>query len=76
MLGACHGMDIAFFLHGGDEPLFGRNTFNDDNEPGRTSLSGAMMGYLANFAHTGDPARPTRASRRGSRGATTPVPRS
>jgi para-nitrobenzyl esterase len=55
MLGACHGMDIAFFLHGGEAPLFGRNTFNEENEPGRTSLSLAMMGYLANFAHTGDP---------------------
>jgi para-nitrobenzyl esterase len=58
MLGACHGMDISFFLHGGAGALFGRNTFNDDNEPGRRALAEAMMGYLANFAHTGDPGSP------------------
>lgn len=57
-LGACHGMDISFFLHGGEGTMFGRHAFDADNEPGRVALSEAMMGYLANFAHTGDPSSP------------------
>jgi para-nitrobenzyl esterase len=56
--GACHGMDISFFLHGGGGTMFGRRAFNPDNQPGRVALSEAMMGYLANFAHTGDPSSP------------------
>jgi para-nitrobenzyl esterase len=58
-LGACHGMDIPFFLHGGQLPLFGTNVFTAANRPGRIALADAMMGYLRNFAHTGKPGTPS-----------------
>lgn len=51
ILGAAHGQDIQFFLHGarrGDEA----------NRAGREALSAAMMGYVRNFAHTGAPSAP------------------
>jgi hypothetical protein len=51
-------MDIPFFLHGGKRPVMAAAGFNEDNEPGRIALAGAMMGYLRNFAHTGEPGCP------------------
>jgi len=58
-LGACHSLDIPFFL--------GNDTFNimmtswvftDENRAGREALSDAMMAYVARFARTGDPDKP------------------
>jgi para-nitrobenzyl esterase len=58
-LGAAHGMDIPFFLHGGVRPIMAPLSFTADNEPGRVALAEAMMGYVARFAHEGTPAAPS-----------------
>lgn len=58
-LGAAHGMDIAFFLHGGGRTgANGDGRYSEENRPGREALAAAMMGYLRNFAHTGMPSSP------------------
>jgi len=51
--GAGHAAEIPFFF-GGDKGLFGY-AFVPANEAGREELQSAMMGYLANFAWTGNP---------------------
>ena len=58
-LGACHGLDIPFFF--GNEEFFAPLSsmfFTEQNRPGREGLSAKMMGYVAQFARTGDPNRP------------------
>jgi para-nitrobenzyl esterase len=57
-LGAAHAMDIPFFLHGGEWPVMAAAGFDERNRRGRIALAGAMMGYLRNFAHTGEPGSP------------------
>lgn len=57
-LGAAHGTEIPFFLHGGERPVMGGRAFTDANRPGRIALAEAMMGYLRNFAHAGEPGSP------------------
>jgi para-nitrobenzyl esterase len=57
-LGAAHGMDIPFFLHGGRRAVMAAAGFSEHNERGRVALAGAMMGYLRSFAHTGAPGCP------------------
>jgi carboxylesterase type B len=47
-------MEIPFFF-GSDESLWGYGYNPDNDTPGRMALSDAMMKYLANFAHTGNP---------------------
>ncbi len=51
--GAGHAAEIFFFF-GADQGLFGY-PFVPENEAGRKALQQAMMKYLANFAHTGNP---------------------
>ena len=60
-VGACHGIDIPFFL--GDFASSGAlgfiaSGFTDQNLAGRLALSEAMMRYAAQFARTGDPNPP------------------
>jgi para-nitrobenzyl esterase len=58
-LGACHGLDIPFnFGLIGSFPIFDgleKNVFREDNRPGWTALSDAIMAYNAQFARTGNP---------------------
>jgi para-nitrobenzyl esterase len=49
--GAGHAAEIPFFF-GGDKGLF---DLPDLTAPGTRALQNAMMGYLANFARTGNP---------------------
>jgi len=58
-IGAAHGMEIPFFLHGGRRPIMAPASFTEDNEAGRVALAEGMMGYVANFAHTGTPTAPS-----------------
>ena len=51
---AGHAAEIAFFGLGLDQGLFNL-PFVAANEKGREELKGAMMGYLSNFARTGNP---------------------
>lgn len=53
--GAGHASEIAFFF-GSEQGLFGY-PFVPANEAGRKDLQSAMMGYLAQFAQTGNPNR-------------------
>jgi len=58
-LGACHGLDIPFFFD--KDQFFGPLTnviFKEENYSGRKALTKAMMTYVANFAHSGDPNKP------------------
>jgi para-nitrobenzyl esterase len=58
-LGAFHSLDIPFFLgHDTVMAVFQAFLFSWQNEPGRKSLSAAMMGYVSRFARTGDPNGP------------------
>jgi para-nitrobenzyl esterase len=59
LLGAAHGLEIAFvFGHWRLGSASGR-LFNEHNAAGRERLSAAMQGYWAQFARSGDPARGT-----------------
>ena len=56
-LGACHYMEIPFFL-GMGEPAISFITgklFTRHNRQGREKLTALYMDYLKNFIHTGDP---------------------
>ncbi len=55
MFGACHMLDVPFFF--GNFEFLGLENyiFNGLNFPGYKLLSDAMMAYVAQFAHTGDP---------------------
>jgi len=55
LLGAAHSTEINFIF--GDDVTTGLPFVRSSaNGPGRDALSGAMMGYWANFARTGAPA--------------------
>ncbi len=60
LFGAAHSLEIPFvfgqyrFLGRGDQYVFTKK-----NEPGRLALSASMMGYWAEFARSGNPARGT-----------------
>lgn len=56
MLGASHAFEIPFVFGHFDLGREGSRIFTTENEPGRQSLSRAMMAYWAAFARTGDPA--------------------
>jgi para-nitrobenzyl esterase len=52
--GAGHAMEISFFF-GGDTSMWGYGYTPENDTAGRVALQDAMMTYLANFTHTGDP---------------------
>jgi para-nitrobenzyl esterase len=57
MLGAAHGLEIAFVFghfYLGSEA---KRIFTKGNQAGREELSERMMSYWAEFAHNGDPGR-------------------
>jgi para-nitrobenzyl esterase len=59
ILGASHGLEIPFVFGNvrfGDTRL-SHLIFNEENQPGRLDVSGAMMSYWAEFAYTGLPGR-------------------
>jgi len=62
LYGAGHASDIPFFFGWDIDvyslPLYnalGLGLFNSANQGGRVALQQAMMSYLGNFVHTGDP---------------------
>jgi para-nitrobenzyl esterase len=55
MLGACHALDIPFFFANFEFFGFEDAIFHAGNYLGFTSLSDAMIAYVAQFARTGDP---------------------
>ncbi len=56
-LGSCHGMEIEFFFGNTDNVtgMLGKVGYTDQNLPGRTALSQAIMTYLDGLARKGDP---------------------
>lgn len=57
MLGAAHGLEIAFVFGHFKLGPEGRRIFDEASRPGRMKLSRAMMSYWAEFARRGDPGR-------------------
>ncbi len=59
LVGASHAMEIGFVFGDFDSPYTDPFDFffTDENEDQRLKLSGRMMAYWGNFAHTGDPSR-------------------
>ena len=57
MLGASHGFEIPFVFGHFDLGPEAIGVFTPLNRSARKELSGRMMSYWAEFAHTGDPAR-------------------
>lgn len=55
--GAAHAFEIPFVFGHFDLGRRGSVLFSEENEPGRLTLSGAMMSYWAEFAYHGDPGR-------------------
>jgi para-nitrobenzyl esterase len=55
-LGACHALDVPFFFGKWNffDMLSGM-VFDEQNRPGRESLSNQMQAYVAQFVRTGDP---------------------
>jgi para-nitrobenzyl esterase len=59
ILGASHGLEIPFVLGHFDVGPQSELLFDSDNEAPRLELSQRMMGYWAEFARSGQPARGT-----------------
>ncbi len=60
-IGAAHALDIPFFFDLNTSLFVGSKgdvVFTEKNLPGRKALSGAMIGYIKNFAHIGNPNTP------------------
>jgi para-nitrobenzyl esterase len=57
VIGASHGLEIAFVFGHWDLGPESRNLFVPWNRSGREALSAAMMSYWAEFAHSGSPGR-------------------
>jgi para-nitrobenzyl esterase len=57
VIGAAHVLEVPFVFGHFDLGRAGQALFDEENEPGRLELSGAMMSYWAEFAYRGDPGR-------------------
>lgn len=58
-LGACHSLDVPFFLGSDSFNVYMTDWFfTEENRPGREALSEAIMSYQAQFARTGNPNSP------------------
>jgi len=57
MLGASHGFEIPFVFGHYELGERGNVIFDDENLPGRDTLSASMMSYWSQFAKTGKPGR-------------------
>ena len=55
MIGAGHGLEIAFIFGAMEMGSFDQLLVTDENTHGRQVLSKAMMNYWGNFAHSGNP---------------------
>jgi len=55
LIGAAHGLEIAFVFDHWSLGREGRALYTKQNEPGRKALAAAMQGYWAEFARNGDP---------------------
>jgi len=57
LLGAAHAIEVPFLFGSFEYGSITNMVFTDENEPGRRTLSRAMMSYWAQFADTGNPGR-------------------
>ena len=55
MIGAAHGLEMAFVFGEMSMGTFDQIIITDDNQPAREILSKAMMSYWTNFARSGNP---------------------
>lgn len=61
LLGACHSIDVPFFLGNigeGEGFPYCNFAWTKENEPGRVALSNAIIAYIKNFMRTGSPGDP------------------
>jgi para-nitrobenzyl esterase len=57
LIGAGHGMEVAFVFGSFDGSMMLPGFYNEDNVPGRDELSRQMRSYWSEFARSGDPGR-------------------
>ncbi len=57
LLGAAHGLEVAYIFGDFDNGILVPGLYNDDNIPGRDLLSMQMRSYWSEFARTGAPGR-------------------
>jgi para-nitrobenzyl esterase len=57
LLGAAHGLEVAYIFGDFDNGIAVPGLYNDDNIPGRDLLSTQMRSYWSEFARTGAPGR-------------------
>ena len=56
LLGAAHGLEVAYIFGGFDGAIGAPGLYTDDNSAGRDVLAQEMRSYWAEFARTGTPA--------------------
>ena len=56
LLGAAHGLEVAYIFGGFDGAIGAPGLYTDDNSAGRDVLAKEMRSYWAEFARTGTPA--------------------
>ena len=57
LLGAAHGLEVAYIFGDFDNGILVPGLYNDDNIPGRDLLSTQMRSYWSQFARNGAPGR-------------------
>jgi para-nitrobenzyl esterase len=57
LLGAAHGLEVAYIFGDFDNGILVPGLYNDDNIPGRDLLSAQMRSYWSEFARSGAPGR-------------------
>jgi len=57
LLGAGHGLEVAYIFDDFDGPISAPGLYNDTNTPGRDVLAAQMRSYWTEFAWTGSPGR-------------------
>jgi para-nitrobenzyl esterase len=57
LLGAAHGLEVAYIFDDFDGPITAPGLYNDSNIPARDVLAAQMRNYWSEFAWTGSPGR-------------------
>ena len=57
LLGAAHGLEVAFIFDSFEGGIMAPGMYNDDNIPGRDVLAAQMRSYWSEFARTGAPGK-------------------
>jgi para-nitrobenzyl esterase len=55
LLGAAHGLEVAYIFNDFEDGIMVPGLYNEENIPGRDTLSRQMRSYWSEFARSGDP---------------------